>query len=227
MWKLFVVLKFSLEPIWFYLVQYFKAMGFLFFCISALSLKLSVFLMLIPSQENCKRTLFFDACLVRSYKLVLPWQPKLALTRDLKGRNGGSRQIVKSIDGWIDGRINFKKIFLCLIAFFANTVKFAKNLFSLALKQIGSNCRALDCIYCKIWKYSLSVWKAWNSYNKTWHVKSLLTLQEHNQRKKRIGQSCSFLLAIAHFCNLAGSQNTGNTYTVSFGHMWVSYLWCF
>lgn len=51
MWKLFVVVKFSLEPIWFYLVEYFRATGFLFFSFSTLSLKLSIFLMLIPSQE--------------------------------------------------------------------------------------------------------------------------------------------------------------------------------
>lgn len=51
MWKLLVVLKFSLEPIWFYLVEYFRAAGFLFFSFSALSLKLSIFLMSIPSQE--------------------------------------------------------------------------------------------------------------------------------------------------------------------------------
>lgn len=106
----------------------------------------------------------------------------------------------------------------CLLDFFANTVKFAQNfvlLFSPALKQIGSCCRALDYIYFKIWKYSLTLWKAWHTHSVTLHAKSLLTLRSTTEGKI-IGQSCSFLLAVAHFCSLAASQKAENTYTVSF-----------
>lgn len=88
MWKLFVMLKFSLEPILFYLVQYFKAMGFLFFCASTFSLKWSIILMLIPSQELQKDS-FFDAYLIQSYKLVLV--AKTGFDKRLKGQEWGKQ----------------------------------------------------------------------------------------------------------------------------------------
>lgn len=63
MWKFFVVLKLSLEPIWFYRAEYFRTTVFLVFSFSSLSLKLSIFLTLVPSQELQKDSLF-DVCLV-------------------------------------------------------------------------------------------------------------------------------------------------------------------
>lgn len=46
-----------------------------------------------------------------------------------------------------------------LLDFFVSTVKLTQNsvLFSPALEQIGSSCRALDYMYFKILKYSLAL----------------------------------------------------------------------
>lgn len=106
MWKLFVVLEFSLEPIWFYLVEYFRATGFLFFSFSTLSLKLSIFLMLIPSQELQKDSLF--CCLSWPKWQTLPvLTARTALDKRSKGKGrrqeeGGS-QIVEFMDRLIHG----------------------------------------------------------------------------------------------------------------------------
>lgn len=100
MWKLFLMLKFSLEQIWFYLVQYFKAMGFLFFCVSTLSLKWSIILVLIP---RIAKGLFFDAYLVQSYKLVLT-----AITgfiKWLKGQEWGQQtdfEFNRWVNRWVE-----------------------------------------------------------------------------------------------------------------------------